>query len=60
VSPILRLAYLSHTIVEAILDWKYPAHLMMKDLMKPFPMEWERQAEHFFIEKYVHPADAQQ
>ena len=34
-------------IVEAILDGKYPAHLTMKDLMEPFPMDWERQAEHF-------------
>ena len=48
VSRVLRLAYLSPTIVEAILDGKYPAHLTMKDLMEPFPMEWERQREHFF------------
>ena len=48
VSRILRLAYLSPTLVEAILDGKYPAHLTMKDLMEPFPMEWERQREHFF------------
>ena len=27
---------------------EYPAHLTMKDLMEPFPMEWERQREHFF------------
>ena len=48
VSRILRLAYLSPTVVEAILDGKYPAQLTMKDLMEPFPMEWELQAEHFF------------
>ena len=48
VSRILRLAYLSPTLVEAILDGSYPAHLTMKDLMEPFPMEWERQREHFF------------
>jgi hypothetical protein len=47
VSRILRLAYQSPTIVEAILDGKYPVHLTMKDLMEPFPMDWERQAEHF-------------
>ena len=58
VSRILRLAYLSPTLVEAILDGKYPAHLTMKDLMEPFPMEWERQAEHFFPEKPVLPEDA--
>ena len=48
VSRTLRLAYLSPALVEAILDGKYPAHLTMKDLMEPFPMEWERQREHFF------------
>ena len=48
VSRILRLAYLSPTLVEAILDGKFPAHLTMKDLMEPFPMYWERQREHFF------------
>ena len=47
-SRILRLAYLSPALVEAILDGKYPAHLTMKDLMEPFPMDWERQREHFF------------
>ena len=49
VSRILRLAYLSPTVVETILDGKYPAHLTMKDLMEPFPMDWERQAEHFSV-----------
>ena len=48
VSRILRLAYLSPALVGAILDGKHPAHLTMKDLMEPFPMEWERQREHFF------------
>ena len=48
VSRILRLAYLSPTLVEAILDGKFPAHLTMKRLIAPFPMEWGRQEEHFF------------
>ena len=48
VSRTLRLAYLSPALVEAILDGSYPSHLTMKDLMEPFPMEWERQREHFF------------
>jgi len=48
VSRILRLAYLSPALVEAILDGNYPAHLKMQDLMQPFPMEWERQRERFF------------
>ncbi len=47
-SRILRLAYLSPALVEAILDGSYPSHLTMKDLMEPFPMEWGRQREHFF------------
>ena len=47
VSRILRLAYLSPTVVEAILDGKYPANLTMKDLMEPFPMEWEGQEKLF-------------
>ena len=42
VSRVLRTAYLSPVIVEAILDGKYPAHLTMKDLLKPFPMDWPR------------------
>ena len=48
VSRVLRLAYLSPTIVEAILNGQFPAHLKMKDLMEPFPMDWEGQREHFF------------
>ena len=48
VSRILRLAYLSPTIVEAILSGQFPAHLTMKRLIAPFPMEWGRQREHFF------------
>ena len=47
VSRILRLAYLSPDIVEAILSGKYPAHITMKDLMEPFPMEWGAQEAHF-------------
>jgi hypothetical protein len=53
VSRVLRLAYLSPTIVEAILDGKYPAHLTLKDLMRPFPLEWDRQVAHIFVEKPV-------
>jgi hypothetical protein len=45
------------TIVEAILDGKYPAHLTLKDLMEPFPLEWDRQVAHFFIERSVASAE---
>ena len=51
VSRILRLAYLSPTVVEAILDGKYPAHLTMKDLMEPFPVEWAMQEKKFLQPK---------
>ncbi len=51
VSRVLRLSYLSPKIVEAILDGKHPAHLTLKDLMEPFPLEWDRQVAHFFVEK---------
>ena len=47
VSRVLRLSYLSPKIVEAILDGKGPARLTMKDLMEPFPMDWQKQATHF-------------
>ena len=54
VSRVLRLAYLSPTIVEAILDGKYPAHLTLKDLMEPFPLEWDRLVAHF-LSKDISP-----
>ena len=50
VSRVLRLAYLSPAIVEAILDGQFPTNLTMKDLMEPFPMDWAQQQEHFFGE----------
>jgi hypothetical protein len=59
-ASILRLAYLSPAIIEAILNGQFPAHLTMKRLIAPFPMEWGRQEEHFFAEKPVHSAGAQQ
>jgi hypothetical protein len=43
VNRIVQLAYLSPTIVEAILAGRHPPHLTMKDLMKPFPMDWREQ-----------------
>lgn len=48
VSRIMRLGLLSPKIVEAILDGQHPAHLTMKDLMEPFPLEWGEQYRHFF------------
>jgi hypothetical protein len=43
VSRVLRLAYLSPTIVEAILAGSHPPELTAKDLLKPFPMDWREQ-----------------
>ena len=43
VSRILRLAYLSPTVVQAILEGSHPAWLTMKDLLEPFPMDWKQQ-----------------
>ena len=39
------------TVVEAILDGKYPAHLTMKDLMEPFPVDWSMQGKIFLQPK---------
>lgn len=47
ISRILRLAYLSPAIVEAILEGRHPAHLTMKDLLVPFPPNWMEQEHHF-------------
>ena len=43
VSRILRLAFLSPKIVQAILDGKQPAWLTMKDLLRQLPLEWHEQ-----------------
>lgn len=43
VSRYYRLVLLASDIVDAILDGRQPAHLTLKHLMTPFPVEWERQ-----------------
>lgn len=43
VSRVLRLKLLAPDIVEAILDGRQPEAMTMVVLMKPFPVEWERQ-----------------
>lgn len=47
ISRLMRLAYLAHTIVDAILHGQQPAHLPMKDLTQPFPLEWAVQERRF-------------
>lgn len=53
ISRVVRLVFLSPTIVEAIFDGQQPAHLTMKDLLEPFPLEWDWQVEHFFTSDNV-------
>ena len=43
VSRVLRLAFLSPKVVQAIMDGKQPAWLTMKDLLRPHPNEWSEQ-----------------
>ena len=45
VSRVIRLALLASDIVEAKLAGRQPAHLTLRDLMGPFPVEWDRQRE---------------
>lgn len=40
---ILRLTLLSPTIIEAILEGRQPATLELDDLLKQFPVEWDKQ-----------------
>jgi len=47
VSRVIRLALLAPDIVEAVLAGRQPAHLALKDLMLPFPVEWSGQRERF-------------
>jgi len=54
VSRVMRLAFLSPAIVEAILAGKHPARLGMKDLLKPFPMDWGEQERHFMGYRTLH------
>ena len=51
VSRILRLAYLSPKVVQAILDGSHPAWLTMRDLLEPFPMDW-REQEHKLLAQF--------
>ena len=44
VSRVLRLTLLAPGIVEAILDGRQPEGMRLPALMKPFPVEWERQS----------------
>ncbi len=43
VSRIVKLALLAPDIVEAILNGKQPANVTLGELMKPLPVEWDKQ-----------------
>jgi len=45
VSRVIRLALLASDIVKAKLAGRQPAHLTLRDLMGPFPVEWAGQRE---------------
>lgn len=47
VSRVLRLTLLAPAIVEAILDGRQSGEISLEVLMKPLPMEWERQRSKF-------------
>jgi len=38
---------LSPKVVQAILDGSHPAWLTMRDLLEPFPMDWQLQKKKF-------------
>jgi hypothetical protein len=44
---VLRLILLSPHITEAILAGKQPDHIELSDLLKPFPIEWDKQQAFF-------------
>ena len=43
ISRVIRLALLAPDIVESILEGRQPTSLTLKDLMRPFPVEWNKQ-----------------
>ena len=47
---VLRLTLLSPAIIEALLSGQQQADLALADLLKPFPIEWDKQ-QAFFNEK---------
>lgn len=49
VSRVLRLTLLTPALVEAILDGRQGPQITLARLMKPFPVEWEGQKEHFTV-----------
>jgi hypothetical protein len=42
---VLRLTLLAPTLIEAILEGRQPANLELDDLLRQFPVEWDKQLE---------------
>lgn len=51
VGKVFRLSLLAPGIVAEIIDGTHPATLTLKDLMKPFPVEWEQQRHHLKLHR---------
>jgi len=54
---VLRLTLLAPDIVEATLDGRQPSTLELKDLLKPFPLEWQAQRKLWGLSLGAAPAD---
>jgi len=48
VGRVLRLTLLAPDIVEAILDGRQPRELQLEDLLRAFPVEWQKQRMEIF------------
>ncbi len=44
---VLRLTLLAPDLIEAMLDGRQSSELTLKQLLEPFPFDWEDQADHF-------------
>jgi hypothetical protein len=53
ISRTIRLVLLAPDIVEMILAGKQPAHLTLKTLLKPFPVEWAEQRAHLLVDSCI-------
>src|SRR4051812_48570435 len=49
VGSILRLTLLAPDIIETILDGRQPVELRLPTLLRPFPIEWDRQRAEFEV-----------
>jgi hypothetical protein len=57
VGRILRLTLLAPEIIEAILDGRKPEGLGLPALLKPFPLEWDRQRIKSLVARCADAAD---